>query len=390
MVVGFGATAIGRHPDRSANDLGFEALDQALDRAELVPADLQGLYLDPQGYTRAQPPLRPQRIAESLGIPTRALVEIECGGTSALLAFKAAAQDIALGHLDVAAVIGGQCERRWGREPELDAGDLDRVFLLSAMYGPWLAPYGVLAVLPLYALSAQRYMHAHDISAEAMAELPVRLRRHAAGNPRAELRDPITAADVLSSRMVCPPIHQLEAAPWSDGAGALIVASPEFARRRGLAGAALTGWGERHDDANYVAFGKDLTRFPWIGEATEEALQRAKRTRGELDVLEIYGAFASAEYMTYEAMGLFGPGEAPAAVARGDTGLEGALPINPSGGRLALGHPPQATPLLQLGEIYDQLLDAAGERQVAGASIGLVQAEHGVLNGCAVAVLERV
>jgi acetyl-CoA C-acetyltransferase len=271
----------------------------------------------------------------------------------------------------------------------MDPGDVDRIFLLNAMYGSWLGPYGVIAALPLYALCAQRYMHEHGISAEEVAELPVRLRQNAELNPRAELRERITAQDVLGSRMVCPPIHKLEAAPWSDGGAAVIVAAEERARARGVAGAALTGWGERHDSANYLPFGKDLTRYPWIGEATHEALARAGRSRDDLDVLEVYGAFAAAEYMTYEAMGLFAPGEAPAAVARGQTALDGALPINPSGGRIAMGHPPQATPLLEVGEIFDQLLGEAGARQVGGASVGLVQAEHGMMNGSAVALLER-
>jgi acetyl-CoA acetyltransferase len=387
VVVGFGATAIGRHPDRTPNELGLEALDEALERAGFGAAHIEGIYLDPEGYTRAQPPIRPQRIAERLGIATRALVEVECGGTSGLLAFKAACQDVALGHLEVAAVIGAQCERR-AFSAGMDAADLDRILLVNSMYGPWLGPYGVVAALPLYALAAQRYMHEHDVSPEAVAELPVRLRRNAAQNPRAELRDPITVKDVLRSRVVSPPIHKLEASPWSDGGAALIVVPEELARRRGLAGAVLTGWGERHDDANYVPFGKGLTRYPWIGEATEEALARAGRSREDLDVLEIYGAFAAAEYMTYEAMGLFGPGEAPAAVARGDTALDGPLPVNPSGGRIAMGHPPQATPLLEVGEIFDQLLGAADGRQVAGAQVGLAQAEHGMMNGAAVAVLE--
>jgi acetyl-CoA C-acetyltransferase len=295
-----------------------------------------------------------------------------------MLAFKAACQDIALGFIEVAAVIGAQCERRaW--QQGMDAGDVDRLYLLSAMYGSWLGPYGVVAALPLYALAAQRYMHEHDVSPEAVAEVSVRLRANAALNPRAELRDPLTVEDVLGSRMVSPPIHKLEAAPWSDGAGALIVVAPN----RGLPGAALTGWGERHDDANYLPFGKDLTRYPWIEGATEEALRHAGRKLDELDVLEVYGAFAAAELMTYEAMGLFGPGEAPAAVAGGETAH-----INPSGGRLSLGHPPQATPLLELGEVFEQLTGAAGERQIEGASIGLVQTEHGMMNGSAVAVLE--
>jgi len=219
--------------------------------------------------------------------------------------------------------------------------------------------------VPVYALAAQRYLHDHGIEPAAVAELAVRLRERAARNPRAELRDPLTVDDVLGSRVVCPPIHKLEAAPWSDGAAAVIVCSQELARQRGWPGAALTGWGEAHDDANFIPFGRDLTRYPWIGQATEDALARAGRTRDELDVLEIYGAFAPAELMTYEAMDLCEPGGAAAAVARGE--LEN---VNLS------------------GEIFEQLTGRAGERQLAGPQAGLVQAEHGLMNGAAVAVLE--
>jgi acetyl-CoA acetyltransferase len=297
VVVGFGATAIGHHPDRSPTDLGLEALDQALDDAGLAAREIEGVYLVPEGYVKPQAPIRTQRFAERLGLSTRACVEVENGGTSSLLAFKAACQDVALGHLDLAVVVGAQAERR-PIGPDADAADIDRVFLLNSMYGPWLAPYGVVAALPCYALAAQRYMHDHGIEPAQVARLCVRLRDNAAANPRAELRDPISVEDVLGSRMVSPPIHKLEAAPWSDGAGAIVVAGAGFARRRGLAGAALTGWGERHDASNFVPFGKDLTRYPWIGDATDLALARSQRERDDLDVLEIYGAFAQAELMT--------------------------------------------------------------------------------------------
>jgi acetyl-CoA acyltransferase len=382
IVAGYDAPPVGRHDGRTPTDLGLEALDGALGVAGLEIADVQGLYLVPEGYSRSQAPLRPQRVAERLGLPTRACVEVENGGASALLAFKAACQDVALGHLDVAAVIGAQVERRL-YAGGIDGGDLDRILLMNSVYGAYLAPYGVIGALPAYALAAQRYLHDHALAPEDVAELAVRLRAAAAHNPRAEHREPITVDDVLASRLVYPPIHKLEAAPWSDGAAAVIVMSEEAARRRGAGGAVLTGWGERHDDGNFIPWGKSLTRYPWIGEATDEALARAGRTRDDLDVLEIYGAFAPAELMTYEAMGMFGPGEAAAAVKRGETAR-----INPSGGRLSLGHPPQATPLLMLGEVLEQLTGRCGVRQIDGAQVGLVQAEHGMMNGTAIAVLE--
>jgi acetyl-CoA acetyltransferase len=149
-------------------------------------------------------------VTEELGLSTRALVEVECGGASSLLAFKAACQEIATGQIEVAAVIGAQSERRL-YEDGMDEGDLDRVYLLASMMGSYVAPYGVLTAVSCYALSAQRYMHEHGIAAEEIAELPVRLRQHAALNPIAEQREPLSVEDVLASRMVCPPVHKLEA-----------------------------------------------------------------------------------------------------------------------------------------------------------------------------------
>ena len=386
-VVSWGSTAIGRHPGRTPAELGFEALHEALDRVGLEARQLDGLFLVPHGYARAQAPLRPQRVLEELGIPVRALAEIECGGASAMLAFKAASQEVATGQIESAAVIGAQAEHGLFRNG-MDEGDLDRLRLLNTMLGPYVAPYGVLTAVPCYALGAQRYMHENGLAPEDIAELPVRLRRHAALNPKAELRDPLTVDDVLGSRMVSPPIHKLEAPPWSDGGACAIVASSGWARRHGVDGVALTGWGEMHDASNFIPFERALTAFPWIREATATALARAGRSLEDVDVAEVYGAFAASELMTYEAMGLFGRGEAPAAVKRGETSIAGRLPINTSGGRLSLGHPPQATPLLELQEVCEQLTGSAGERQIDGANVGLVQAEHGVMNGCAVAVLE--
>ena len=386
-IVSWGATAIGKHPGRTPSELGLEALREALRRIEVPPAALEGLVLVPHGYARAQAPIRPQRVAEELGVALRVLVEVECGGASAMLAFKTACQEVATGHVELAAVIGAQAERDLFASG-MDEGDVDHVRLIAEMFGPYIAPYGVMTAVPCYALSAQRYMYEHSIAPEQIAELPVRLRKNATLNPRAELREPITVSDVLDSRTVSPPIHKLEAPPWSDGAACVLVASERWARERSLGHVTLTGWGEAHDASNFVTFEAGLTAFPWVRESTARALAQAGRSLDHLDVAEVYGAFAPAELMTYEAMGLFGPGEAPAAVARGDTALDGRIPVNPSGGRLSLGHPPQATPLLELLEVCEQLTGEAEGRQVPDATVGLVQAEHGAINGSAVAILE--
>lgn len=387
LVVGWGQTEIGRHPERTPDDLAIEALRAAVEYAKLRTNDLEGVLTVPQGYMRTRIPMGPQRLAEQLGVTVRSLAEVGNGGCSAMLAFKFACMEVACGNVDVIAVVGSQAERALFGE-QMTPEDLDRVAVINAMYGSQLGPYGMLMALPCYALSAQRYMYEHDIDERDIAELPVRLRYNASLNKGAELREPITVDEVLASRIVAPPIHKLEAPPWSDGAACVILMSEERAWRSGVDGPAVVGWGEAHEPDNFIPFGPDLTKFPWMKRATEEALDRAGRSRDDVDVLEVYGAFAHAELVTYESMGFFAAGEAPEAVKRGDTAISGSLPINTSGGRLSLGHPPQASPLLMVAEIARQLTGRAGKRQVRSAKLGLVQAEHGMMNGGAISALE--
>ena len=84
--------------------------------------------------------------------------------------------------------------------------------------------------------------------------------------------------------MVSPPIHKLEAPPWSDGGACVIVASEEWAAGRGIDPVVLTGWGEAHDWSNFVAFEQGLTTFPWVRESTDIALGRAGRNLEDVHV----------------------------------------------------------------------------------------------------------
>jgi acetyl-CoA acetyltransferase len=114
----------------------------------------------------------------------------------------------------------------------------------------------------------------------------------------------------------------------------------------------------------------------------------AGRSPADVDVAEVYGVFAATELMLYEDLGFFEKGKAVYAVLDGKTSLGGDIPMNMSGGRLSLGHPPGATPLYELVEIVRQLRGEAGERQTRGPGVGLIQSEHGMLNGAVVMLLE--
>lgn len=384
VVVSTGSTVCGKHPDRSSLELEVDCLREACEGAGIRPKDLEGIVLVPPGYRKGFGPIRAGRVAERLGCWPKVALEVDIGGQSSLSALRYACLEIEAGRVDVVAVAGAQAERG----ERFDPSELDRFLLMNSMYGPWLGPYGIGGAIPLYAMSAQRYMHTHGVEPDDVARVSVVLRGHASRNPKAELRDPVTVEDVLASRMVSPPIHLFEAAPWSDGACAVVLASSSWARERGLEGPAVTGWGEAHSPTHMLSLTTDLTTFPWIGRATSEALQRAGRRLDEVDVAEVYGAFAASELMTYEAMEFFGYGEAAKAVAEGRTTYGGDVVLNPSGGRICFGHPPPATPLYEVEELFCHLTGRAGERGVEGATVGVAQAEHGVMNGAGVLVLE--
>lgn len=384
VVCATGSVPSGKYADMLSLELEVQVIKEACANAGIRPRDLDGIVLCPPGYRQGFAPIRAQRVCERLGAWPRSAAEVEVGGLSSLYALRVAVAEVESGRLDVAVVAGAQAERSLSFTPE----ELDRLLTMNSTYGPWMGPYGVGPAVPHYAMSMQRYMHEHGVTVEEIAAVCVLLRKHAGPNPKAELREPITVEDVLSSRMVSPPLRFLMAAPWSDGACAVIVASAGWAASRGLPAVAVTGYGERHSPTSFLPYHEDLTSFSWIGDATREALSRANRSLDDVGVAEIYGAFAASELMTYEAMGFFAPGEAAKAVAAGRTTYGGDVVLNPSGGRISFGHPPPATPLYEAEEIWLQLTGRAGERQVPGARVGLVQGEHGMMNGAGVMILE--
>ena len=131
-------------------------------------------------------------------------------------------------------------------------------------------------------------------------------------------------------------------------------------------------------------------------ELTERTSRLAYEAAGigprDVSLAEVHDAFASAELMYYEALGLCGKGEGAAMIERGDCGPGGRQPVNPSGGLACRGHPVGATGVAQIVEAVWQLRGEAGERQVPGAKVALTHCTGGGISGldhgaCSVHVL---
>jgi acetyl-CoA acetyltransferase len=378
-IIGTGAVACKRwYGERTAHELSLEVIRLALHDAHLLPRDIDGLYTTQIGWFAPQEKFLAQRMAETLGCRTNAQLEAECGGASALVAFRRAVDDVEQGRVNAALV--------WAADVELPRKNLDVTRHLHIIeqartfYGPYAAAYGVVAVVALYAMSAQAYMHRYGLSPEQVAGLVVMLRGHGTRHPLAFLREEVTVEDVLASRMVSPPLHMLECAPWCDGAAAVVVT-------RDSAGVGVTAIAEAHDATSFAPLSGNMWTYDNARRAANEAYGKAGIGASDIDVAEVYGAFGVTELQLYEELGFARPGEAAALVRDGRMTYGGHLVVNPSGGRIAFGHPPYATPLYELVEVVEQLRGRAHGRQVQRGRLGLVHAEHGMVNGSVVAIL---
>jgi acetyl-CoA C-acetyltransferase len=361
-VIGVGVTKFGKH-DRSSAELFAAAAVDALADAGLEPRAIQALYYGNVvgGETEKQLHMGPLA-ASILGIPGIPTTRFETACASSHAAFRHAVMEVASGISEVVLVGGGE---RVLNVPTEDSTE----YFAYASDAVWEQPLG-LTFPGVFALIARAHMTKYGTTEEQMAAVAVKNHRHGALNPKAQFRKEITLEQVMTSAKVADPLKLYDCCPFSDGGAAVILASEEVARshRRAvwvLASAAAS-------DFMLLADKRDLSRVP----ATERAAAAAYRQAGigpeDVDVVELHDCFTMAEIVATEGLGLFEPGAGGVAAEKGWTSLGGKVPVNPSGGLKAKGHPIGATGAAQVAEIVTQLRGEADRRQVDGARKGLV------------------
>jgi len=216
-------------------------------------------------------------------------------------------------------------------------------------------------------------MEGFGTTAEQLAQVAVKNRRHAAGNPYAQYRDAVTVQNVLESPMIVDPLTRLQCCPIADGAACVVLGSAELARDMGRK--------VRVDTAVLCTGGyenpQNLARWETDYRACRMAYEQAGIGPEDLDVVECHDAFTISEILHCEALGLCGEGEGGRFIEEGHASLGGRIPVNPSGGLLSRGHPVGATGVAQIVEIVSQLRNEAKGRQVDGATVGLAQCMGG-------------
>ncbi|MFI6707774.1 lipid-transfer protein [Nonomuraea sp. NPDC050478] len=235
------------------------------------------------------------------------------------------------------------------------------------------------------------YAGKYGTAPETFAKIAVKARRHAANNPYAVFRTPVSEEEVLGSPPIYGPLTRLQCCPPTCGAAAAVVCSQEFARRHGLDATVTIRAQALTTDTPTTFDSGDMTKV--VGyDMTRAAATRVYEESGvdpqDIPVVELHDCFTTNELISYEALGLTPEGTAEKFVLDGDNTYGGQVVTNPSGGLLSKGHPLGATGLAQCAELVWQLRGQAENRQVDGARLAL-QHNLGLGGACVVTLYER-
>ena len=381
-VVGAGMTRFGVH-DRTLSELFSAAAFDALDDAGVGVDEVDALYLGNamSGQAERETHLAP-KLATHLGMAGKPANRFEDACATSSNAFKHAVAAVEAGIHD-AILVGGV--ERCTPETGCDTAEMTTVFA-SAMDRYYEQPAG-LSFPGVFALLTQRHMHEHGTTEEHLAEVAVKNHYHGSLSDRAQFGSETTVEEVLDSPIVASPFRLYDCCPFSDGASAVVVTSTDRADSFDGAAVDVTGIGHATDIVP-LADKVDPTATQAARDAAAIAYEESGIDAGDVDVAEVHDCFTGAEVLATEAMGFFERGEGGPAAAAGRTRLGGELPVNPSGGLKAKGHPIGATGTAQIVELTEQLRGEAGDRQVEDPEVGVAHNLGGDTATTVVTVME--
>ena len=375
FIAGAAIQPFGKHRGTATEELGYLAVSRLMATAGLE-AGLVDIGFGGSVYGGS---LLAQRVLQRVGISGQPVFTVENACASGASAVNLGWQAVASGSADCAIAFGAENLSSFGGGTlPLTTNDIE---IAQGMVMP-----------AAYAMRAQRYLHDWGADVESLTDVSVKNRRNGADNPRAHFQKEVTSEDVENSRPVADPLRLLHCCPNSDGAAAVVLCSEQVAAR--LPGPHVRVAASVVRSGRFSTGYRDMT---WP-EITERAAGAAYAQSGfgpdDLDLVELHDAFAIAELLHAEALGVADRGKAHAAVAAGEFDRDGRVAVSPSGGLLSRGHPVGATGVAQICESYWQLTKQAGALQVSDARIALTHVTgggiFGVDNGaCAVHILSN-
>jgi acetyl-CoA C-acetyltransferase len=248
----------------------------------------------------------------------------------------------------------------------------------------WDFPLGLVAPAN-FALHAARYLYESPATREHMAMVAVKNHHHGVSNPKAQMRFEVTVEQVLNAPMVVEPFGLFDCTPQSDGAAAVLLVAEDRVDRYTDSPVWIRGVGLGMDRVMH-AHKPDMTTFPPTVKAARQAYAMAGVGPEDIDVAEVHDCFTGVELIDYEDLGFCEKFGAYKLIEAGETYVGGRLPVNPSGGLKAKGHPPGATGVAQCVELFEQLRGES-TNQVDGARWALAHNIGGPTAVSAVTIL---
>ena len=379
VIVGTGLSDYPKAPDLDGVQHHVQAFQRALADSGLEKSEINGYVSAGGGGIMVDDAVT---MAEYLRIDHRYIDGTMTGGSSFEFHVQHLAAAIREGLCDVALITYGSDQlSRMGRK--LGTGGFQRPG--SRVAGPiqYEAPYGN-SLVGAYAMHAARHMHEFGTTPAQLAEIAVGVREFATLNPHAIYRDPITADDVLNSRMIADPLHKLDCCSITDGGGAILITTADRAKDLrqppvyvlGAAGAE-THWN--------VSQQPDFTTCAGAL-AGPIAFERAGLTPKDVDVLQFYDSFTITCLILLESLGFTPRGEGGPFVEEGNLKRGGRFPLNTDGGGLSSSHPGMRGIFLLI-EAARQLRGQAGEGQVPNCRTAICAGSGGWLSAIGVAIL---
>jgi len=363
-IVGWAHTPFGKFDAETVESLVVKVANEALADAGLVAADVDEIILghfnagfSPQDFTaalvlQADPALR---------FKPATRVENACATGSA--AVHQAVKAIAAGAKIVLVVGVEQMTKTPG--PEIGKN------LLRASYLPedGETPAGFAGV---FGIIAQRYFQKYGDQSDALAMIAAKNHHNGVSNPYAQMRKDVgfefCRNEGEKNPFVAGPLKRTDCSLVSDGAAALVITDADTAQAMAKA---VTIKATAHAQDFLPMSKRDILQFEGCTVAWQRALQSAGVTLDDLSFVETHDCFTIAELIEYEAMGLTPAGQGARAIKEGWTRKDGKLPINPSGGLKAKGHPIGATGVSMHVLTAMQLLGQAPEgMQIKNAKLG--------------------
>ncbi|MGM0441705.1 MAG: thiolase C-terminal domain-containing protein [Elusimicrobiota bacterium] len=371
-IKGVGMTKFGRR-NKSLINLMEDAASEALKDGNRE--DVDALYIgamNPEEFSNDSNIA--SVIADRLDLVPVPATRIETASSSGAAAFDEAIYAVASGYFDSVLAIAG--EKMTGvTTPEASR-------ILAEVIAPEERKYG--ATMPsMAAMITRRYMHEYGMKEKDFAQVAVKNHYNAKDSPYAQFNKEITVEDVLNSKVISDPLKLFDCSPISDGAASILITSEK-------AGVKLKGLGQGSEHIQ-VTRRKSFTSFASTKRAASKAYEIAGLGPEDIDFAELHDAFTPFEIIGMEDVGFAPPGRGWLAVKKGETRRTGRIPVNPSGGLKARGHPVGASGLAQVVEATWQLRGEAEDRQIdRPLKYGLTQSIGGLATNNMVIILEAV